>query len=245
MARLRAVGALSHEQSEVLAEGGGVQDVLDTLVRHTSTPAAVFDTADRLIAASRPEDGPGGGLAEGSGGGPGEGPGGGSRPQAPTPFNGMGTRLTIRGAHAATFVLYPDAEADVEMLELAQDRTVEALKLALLRSRPPGPRELAASELVRLAAADGAHPQRIRRLGVSVGFSADAPVIGVAAGATGPSDELRRLDDLLSRYGRTAVDMPSPLAVHVLLAPRTSAPGSSPTSPSGTRPTAPRSRSVR
>ncbi|MFF4758494.1 PucR family transcriptional regulator [Streptomyces sp. NPDC001292] len=200
VARLRSVDALSQEQSELLAEGGGVQEVLDALVRHTSTAAAVFDTNDRLITVSSPEQDPDGGPV-----------------REPTPFDGMGTRLTIRGVPAATLVLYPDADADVETLELAQDRTVEALKLALLRFRPPGPREFAASELVRLAAADGAHPQRIRRLGVSIGFSADAPVIGVAARATGPSAELRRLDDLLSRYGRTAVDVPSPLAVHTLL----------------------------
>ncbi|MFD4970243.1 PucR family transcriptional regulator [Streptomyces sp. NPDC058424] len=201
VARLRSVDALSQEQSELLAEGGGVQEVLDALVRHTSAAAAVFDANDRLITVSSPEEDPGSGPAR----------------EEPTPFGGMGTRLTIRGVPAATLVLYPDADADVETLELAQDRTVEALKLALLRFRPPGPREFAASELVRLAAADGAHPQRIRRLGVSIGFSADAPVIGVAARATGPAAELRRLDDLLSRYGRTAVDVPSPLAVHTLL----------------------------
>ncbi|MFF2409938.1 hypothetical protein [Streptomyces sp. NPDC058092] len=96
----------------------------------------------------------------------------------------MGTRLTIRGIPAATLVFYPDADADVEMLELAQDRTVGALKPALLRFRAPGPRDFAASELVRLAAGDGAHPQRIRRLGVSIGISAGEPVIGVAARAT-------------------------------------------------------------
>ncbi|MFB7455709.1 PucR family transcriptional regulator [Streptomyces sp. NPDC056188] len=199
--RLRSVGVLSHEQSEALAEGGGVQEVLDALVRHTSTAAAVFDATDRLIAASRPAESPGGGPAG----------------EAPTPFDGMGTGLTIRGVPAATLVLYPDADADVETLELAQDRTIEALKLALLRFRPPGPREFASSELVRLAAADGTHPQRIRRLGMSIGLRAEAPVIGVAARATGPSAELRRLDDLLSRYGRTAVDVPSPLAVHTLV----------------------------
>ncbi|MFE2509067.1 PucR family transcriptional regulator [Streptomyces naganishii] len=231
--RLRSAGALSHEQSEALAEGGGVQEVLDALVRHTSTPAAVFDATDRLIAAGRPADGAGarpmGGSRDGDGAEDGrhDGPvpmcGAGPVPAQswrPAPFDGMGARLTIRGAHVATLVLYPDTDADVETLELAQDRTIEALKLALLRSRPPGPRELAASELVRLAAADGTHPQRIRRLGESIGFSPDAPVIGVAAGATGPSEELRRLANLLSRYGPTAVDAPSPLAVHVLLAPR-------------------------
>ncbi|HCA84464.1 MAG TPA: PucR family transcriptional regulator, partial [Streptomyces sp.] len=138
VARLRSVGVLSHDLSGILAEGGGVQEILDALVRHVSAAASVFDTAGRLIAAGTGPSGP--------------------EPEPADRAGGMGARITIRGVPAATLVLHPGPGADTEMLELAQERAVEALRLALLRTRPPNSRDLATSELVRVAAA-GAPPQ--------------------------------------------------------------------------------------
>ncbi|MDI3424181.1 PucR family transcriptional regulator [Streptomyces luteolus] len=200
--RLRSAGVLSHAMSGSLADGGGVQEVLDTLVRHVVAGAALFDAVGRVIATSSPEGRPELELSGCEG--------------------GMEAPLAIRGVPTATLVLYPDAEADVALLELAQDRAVEALQLALLRTRPPGTQELAASELVRLAAGSSAHPQRIRRLGASLGFPPDAPVVAVAVQAARTPAALRGLDSVLARHGRIAVDMPSPLAVHALISLRAS-----------------------
>ncbi|MDQ8704969.1 PucR family transcriptional regulator ligand-binding domain-containing protein [Streptomyces sp. LHD-70] len=216
--RLRSAGALSHEMSGVLADGGGTQEVLDTLARHVSVGAALFDPAGRVIATS------------GSGGVPEP-----ELPHAPVPEpelphapSAMEAPLTLRGVPTATLVLYPGAEADVALLELAQDRAVEALQLALLRTRPPGVQELAAGELVRLAAGENARPQRIRRLGESLRFPPDGQVIGVAVQAAGRPTAFQGLEGVLARHGRTAIDMPSPLGIHALVslrAPRRSARG--------------------
>ncbi|MFF3286057.1 PucR family transcriptional regulator [Streptomyces sp. NPDC003023] len=199
--RLRDAGDLSHRLSAALADGGGVQEILDELVRHTRVSAALFDNAGAVIA-SRSADA------------------GGQLPDPPSPLEGVGAHITVRGVRAAALVLYPaaSADADDEMLQLAQDRASEALQLALLRSRPPSARDFAAAELVRLTASDGpAHSARVRRLGQAVGFDPDAPVIGITARAQAASAESARLDGVLRRYGLTAVAVPSPPEVHALL----------------------------
>lgn len=196
--RLRFAGELSHQLSGILADGGGVQEVLNELVRRTGTRAAVFDSAGGVIASG----------ATGEGAGP---------PHTPPLLGGVSSQITVRGVHAATLTLYPGSDADIEMLQVAQDRAAEALQLAVLRSRPPSARDFAASELVRLSVGSSPHPERLRRLGLAIGFNAGAPVVGVVAQADSPSSELARLDDLLRRHGTTAVDIPNPLAIHALL----------------------------
>ncbi|MFC6064172.1 PucR family transcriptional regulator [Streptomyces ochraceiscleroticus] len=198
--RLRLVGALSQHLSGLLAEGGGPQEVLDALTRQVGAPATLLDPANRVIAVS--------GHTTPA-----------HRPTAPT--DGTSVRLTIRGVPTATLVVHPGPGADLEMIELARDRTAEALQLALLRSRPPGPRELAAGELVRLATGGTTHPDRLRRLAASLGFAAEAPVIGIAALTAGPASGFHGLEELLGRHGRFAVDMPSPLSLHALISVRT------------------------
>lgn len=203
VARFRSVGELSHRLSTILSEGGEVQELLQELVRTTSVTAAVLDRSGGLVAAAPAR--PGDPVAE-----------------RPSPQD-VSSRITVRGVHVATLTQYPDpaakgtTDADPEMLELAQARAAEALHLALARTRSPSPREFAAGELVRLSAGSSAQPERARRLARAVGFDPEAPVIGVAAeserGTAGPA----RLDDVLQRYGHTAVDAPSPLGVHALI----------------------------
>lgn len=200
VARLRSAGDLSRDLSQTLAEGGGVQEVLDVVFRHLPLSAAVFDTGGRLLAAAPP---------------------GSDSPELPTagPAAGGGAveaHVTVRGVPAATLVFSPEPDADTDMLELACDRAVEALRLALLRSRPSTPADLAAGELVRLAAGEGT-PASIVRLGTSAGFPADSPVVGVAVRAGGATGELARTERLLAGHGRTAVHMPSPDTLHALV----------------------------
>lgn len=197
--RLRDAGELSHRLSAALADGGGVQEILDELVRHTAASAALFDNAGAVLAAR---------AADGTG----------ALPEPPGPSGGVGSDIAVRGVRAATLVLSPHPDADDEMLRLAQDRACEALQLALLRSRPPHARDLAAAELVRLAAsASPVHPTRVRRLARAVGFDPEAPVIGVAARAQGTAAEAARLDGVLCRHGLTAVAVPSAPEVHALV----------------------------
>ncbi|MBZ4014487.1 PucR family transcriptional regulator ligand-binding domain-containing protein, partial [Streptomyces purpurogeneiscleroticus] len=207
--RLRLVGGLSQHLSALLTEGAGPQEILDALTHQAGAPATLLDPANRVIAASQPPTPP----AD-----PGTTPAEGPRP-APPPVD-TSVRVTIRGVPTATLVVHAAPGADLEMIELARDRTAEALQLALLRSRPPGPRDLAAGELVRLAMGGTNHPDRLRRLATSIGFAAEAPVIGIAALTTGPASGFNGLEELLGRHGRFAVDMPSPLSLHALISMR-------------------------
>ncbi|MGX4692153.1 PucR family transcriptional regulator [Streptomyces sp. JNUCC 63] len=205
--RLRDAGELAHRLSGILADGGGVREVLEELVRRTGTAAVLFDRAGAVIASRSPDE---------SGQSPDET---GRIPDAPGPLGSVGAHITVRGAHIATLVLYPAtaaAEVDEETLRLAQERAAEALQLALLRSRPPSARDFAAAELVRLAAS-GTAPARIRQLGPAVGFEADAPVLGLAARAATGAPDLTRLDGVLRRHGLTAVAVPAPLELHALV----------------------------
>ncbi|PZH14942.1 PucR family transcriptional regulator [Streptomyces sp. NTH33] len=205
--RLRDAGELAHRLSGILADGGGVREVLEELVRHTGTVAVLFDRAGAVIASRSPDE---------TGQEPDET---GRIPDVPGPLGSVGAHITVRGAHIATLVMYPAtaaAEPDEEALRLAQERAAEALQLALLRSRPPSARDFAAAELVRLAAC-GTTPARIRQLGPAVGFEADAPVLGLAARAATGAPDLTRLDGVLRRHGLTAVAVPAPLELHALV----------------------------
>ncbi|CCH88493.1 Transcriptional regulator, CdaR family [Modestobacter italicus] len=184
--RLRHGGQLAHELSAVLADGGDVTGLLETLVQRTSLTAALFDSSGELLsevlAAHAPE-----GLRTG-------------------PHHGVTSRITVRGAHAATLVFHPRADTDLDLLGVVTERAAEALGLALLRSQGPSTRDLAASELARLAGRATQDRARLAHLAQVVGLSPADPVVGLTVLTAVPGAGLPGLDGLLRPHGRTAMD---------------------------------------
>src|SRR3954453_17182932 len=107
VARLRYGGELAHALSAMLAQGGGVDALLDLLAHRTGVSVALFDGTGRLITESlAPHDE-------------------GATAAAPTPA-GTASRISVRGAHAATLVLRPRPDTDLDVLRIAGERASEA-----------------------------------------------------------------------------------------------------------------------
>ena len=185
--RLRYGGELAHALSGVLGRGGDVDAVLELLVQRTGVPAALYDGTGALI--TRRDPSPPDDVVP-------------AEPVAPS----MSARITVRGAHAATLMFFPRPETDLDLLGIVSERASEAVALALLRSRPPSTRDLAASELARLAGRPSVEPARLTHLGQGVGLPPTDPEVALARATATTSAGLPGLDGLLRRYGRMAMD---------------------------------------
>jgi purine catabolism regulator len=186
--RLRYSGELAHDLSSILAQGGDVRALLELLGQRTGVPVALFTSAGRLISAF--PDGEDAGTAD----------------PPPPPLGGTASRISVRGAHAATLVFFPGPDTDLDLLGIVSERASEAIGLALLRSHPPSTRDLAASELARMASRVPQERGRLVHLGQLIGFHPDDPVVGVALVTAATSAGLPGLDDLLRHRGRIAMD---------------------------------------
>lgn len=205
VARLRFGGELAHALSGVLSQGGDVDALLELLVERTGVPVGLYASAGALITerAAGPEP---------------DATGRSEPPEVPAaaPPREVSSRINVRGAHAATLMFSPQPETDLDLLAIVSERASEAIALALLRSRPPSTRDLAASELVRLAGRSSPEPSRLAHLGQVVGLAPGEPVVALALGTATTSAGLPGLDGLLRRYGRIAMDA-SDTAVRVIL----------------------------
>jgi purine catabolism regulator len=185
--RLRYGGELAHALSGVLAHGGDVRALLDQLVQRTGVPAALFTSTGRLIAESP-------GVED-------------AAAESPSPaVVGTTSRISVRGAHAATLVFSASPDTDPELLAVIAERASEAIGLALLRSHPPSTRDFAASELARTACRTPQDARRVVHLGQLIGFDPGDPVVAVALLTAATSAGLPGFDGLLRRHGRLAMD---------------------------------------
>lgn len=186
--RLRFGGELARDLSGLLARGGDLRALLELLVERTGVHAAVFASTGEVIAGTSTDR---------------EHPGDDAVPAA---TDVVTSRITARGAHVATLVLYPAPGIDPHLLAVVNERAGEAVGLALLRSHPPSTRDLAASELVRQACRREAEPGLLARLGRTIGFDPADPALAIAVMTAGTSAGLPGLDAALRPYGRVATD---------------------------------------
>ncbi|GAA1621917.1 PucR family transcriptional regulator [Georgenia ruanii] len=188
--RLRFGGELAHALSALLAQGRDAHALLDLVVRRTGAGAALYDSRGGLMiqlpatADEQPDE----------------------QDEPPPAVAGLTSRITVRGAHAATLVLTPGPDSDLDLLGVAGERASEALGLALLRTRPPSTRELAGSELARLASGGPQERRRLTQLAQIVGIDPADPVVALALITPATSTGLPGLDGLLQRHGRVAMD---------------------------------------
>jgi len=201
VANLRYVADLARELSGVVGDGGEARDVLALVVARTKAGAILYDTGGAIIeAAGDAQIAQQSYVHEIAAG-------------TDLPLGGITTGVAVRRVHVATLWLEATPTEDLERLRLASTTIAEFLSLALLRTRPPSARDLAASELVRLAGANRIHTRQVESLGRMIEFRPEDPVLSVVASGVGVSV----IAGHLGRFGRLALDAPSPTNVHALV----------------------------
>ncbi|MDQ0799736.1 helix-turn-helix domain-containing protein [Arthrobacter sp. SLBN-112] len=90
----------------------------------------------------------------------------------------------------------PDA-ADVALAQVAGERSVDILGLALLQHTPPGLHALAGAELMR-AVLSSAPEWRLEQLAPAAGFPADSPAVVAAIHAASPQEVRGAVETFLS-----------------------------------------------
>ncbi|MEO6826194.1 MAG: PucR family transcriptional regulator [Microbacteriaceae bacterium] len=205
---LRYATELAHELSEVVADGGGTQDILNRIATLTGAGAVLFDGSGHITGAPDSVTGPARGA-----------------PLEPIldgriPSTGITASIANRGVHTATLWLQATATGDLDQLRLASTTAAQFLSLTLARTRPPSAGDLASSELTRLAAAGQLNSDQMGNLAAMIDFRREDPVVGIAAAGIGAGTGLPQLARILRRYGRTSLDVPSPTDVRALVSVR-------------------------
>jgi purine catabolism regulator len=202
VANLRFVAELAHELSGIVGDGGEARELLAHVATRTTASAVLYDRSGVIIEAAgdvglsqRPVADE---MASGS---------------SDLPLGGITTGVAVRRVQVATLWLEAKPTEDIDRLRLASTTIAEFLSLALLRARPPSTRDLAASELVRLASAGGIATRQLESLGGMVEFRPGDPVVSVVSSGIGASV----ISGFLGRFGRFALDAPSPTNVHALV----------------------------
>lgn len=213
---LRYVAELTHALSGVVVDGGGTAEILVELVARTGTKAVLYDSTGRVLDAADVESVSAGSAdSADSPDSVGSADSVGSMGQPPV-ADGFTAPVTIRGVHVATLWLAAPTNG-TDRVELAATTATESLSLAMLRTRALSDRELAARELVRLAAAGPTHAGQLESLGRVIEFRPEDPVVGIAAMGAGAGVAASQLDDVIRRYGATALDVPGKAELHILV----------------------------
>lgn len=185
--RLRLADSLSRTLSARLAEGADVQLLVDELAGIVHADVAVLDPSGTVVGASAGGEGL-------------------DLPAARS--DGIVTSaVAVHDISVGTLVLRPLPDSDPALVAAAADRTPVAFGLAMLRSRPPTPRERAGREFVRAllaGPADGAHLLRSAR---AAGLEDGVPLVGLASRAHAYSTGAGALDAVLRRHGRVAASL--------------------------------------
>ncbi|WP_309076368.1 PucR family transcriptional regulator ligand-binding domain-containing protein [Paenarthrobacter sp.] len=159
----------SHAMAAELAHGGGLDQLLAVLSESTGA-------SSRLVSPS--------GLTLGAAGS----------------FDDGGSVTTVdvpvRGVLAARLELHMPDDGDAGLAQVAGERSVDILGLALLQRMPPGLKELAGIELMR-AINSGSQQWQLQQLGPASGFPVKGAVAAVVIRSTGAGHLRPAVDALL------------------------------------------------
>lgn len=171
VAQLQFGDETSHAMAAELAHGGGLDQLLAVLAGRTGSSA-------RLVSPS--------GITLGS------------ATAAAQPESGTVTTVDVpvRGVLAARLELEVPDDGDANLAQVAGERCVDILGLALLQRMPPGLKELAGIELMR-AVSSGTQSWRLQQLGPASGFPASGPVAAVVVRSPAAGQLRTRLDGIL------------------------------------------------
>jgi PucR family transcriptional regulator, purine catabolism regulatory protein len=163
--RVQLADQISHALAGALAAGADLADLLKVLSAQTAADIDLLSLTGQVIVSA-------------------EAPGGEAEP-ASQDDSVRGTTITVpvamSGVTVALLALRPRPNADLVLLDVAQERAPEVFALALMRTRPPSQFERDVRDLLTMIANVSPATNRYRDLVTRVGFATAGPYVTVVA----------------------------------------------------------------
>lgn len=201
---LQRADAATRAMAAELAHGASLDKMLGVLAGITSSAVKLTSPWGVTMGSAVPEGWNGDSDAEAREAAAGDSvDDGGSRPggHGRLPGRAGGTAITVdipvRGVLMGRLEVRVPEAADVALAQVAGERAVDILGLALLQHTPPGLHALAGAELMR-AVLNSAPEWRLEQLAPGAGFPADSPAVVAAIHAASPQELRGAVESFLS-----------------------------------------------
>ena len=203
---LQQADAATRAMAAELAHGASLDKILGVLAGISGSAVLLTSPWGVNMGSAVPEGWSSGVDAE-AGDGPADDDDAGPGPHAPRGGHGGGdgrpggTAVTVdipvRGVLMGRLEVRVPAAADVALAQVAGERSVDILGLALLQHTPPGLHALAGAELMR-AVLNAAPEWRLEQLAPGAGFPTDSPAVVAAIHAASPQEVRGAVETFLS-----------------------------------------------
>ena len=202
---LQQADAATRAMAAELAHGASLDKILSVLAGITGSAVKLMSPWGVTLGSAVPE-----GWSAGAGADPGEGPAqetaeddDGSGAGGHAGFGGaaggrtISVDIPVRGVLMGRLEVLMPAGADTALAQVAGERAVDILGLALLQHTPPGLHALAGAELMR-AVLNSAPEWRLEQLAPGAGFPTDSPAAVAAIHAAAPQELRGAVEAFLS-----------------------------------------------
>ncbi|NUT71582.1 PucR family transcriptional regulator [Pseudarthrobacter sp. C4D7] len=197
---LQQADAATRAMAAELAHGASLDKILGVLVGMTGAAVRLTSPWGVTLGSAVPEgwsSGPDGDAGEGTADDDGTGPGG-HGGFYPVPGGTVITvDIPVRGVLMGRLEVHVPVAADTALAQVAGERAVDILGLALLQHTPPGLHALAGAELMR-AVLNAAPEWRLEQLAPGAGFPTDSPAVVAAIHAAAPQELRGAVENFLS-----------------------------------------------
>ncbi|UKA70624.1 PucR family transcriptional regulator [Arthrobacter sp. FW306-06-A] len=202
---LQQADAATRAMASELAHGASLDKILAVLAGITGSAVKLTSPWGVTMGSAVPEgwssevsaDGAAGAAEEGAADDGGSGPGGDANFSGTPAGRVLSVDIPVRGVLMGRLeVLVPEV-ADTALAQVAGERAVDILGLALLQHTPPGLHALAGAELMR-AVLNSAPEWRLEQLAPGAGFPTDSPAVVAAIHAAAPQELRGAVESFLS-----------------------------------------------
>ncbi|MFB0838710.1 MULTISPECIES: PucR family transcriptional regulator [unclassified Arthrobacter] len=202
---LQQADAATRAMASELAHGASLDKILAVLAGITGSAVKLTSPWGVTMGSAVPEgwssevsaDGAAGAAEEGAADDAGSGPGGDANFGGTPAGRVLSVDIPVRGVLMGRLeVLVPEV-ADTALAQVAGERAVDILGLALLQHTPPGLHALAGAELMR-AVLNSAPEWRLEQLAPGAGFPTDSPAVVAAIHAAAPQELRGAVESFLS-----------------------------------------------
>ncbi|MGN6442211.1 MAG: PucR family transcriptional regulator [Arthrobacter sp.] len=202
---LQQADAATRAMAAELAHGASLDKILAVLAGITGSAVKLTSPWGVTMGSAVPEGWSSGVGADGGAGAVREGAAddGGSGPGGHADFNGtaggrvISVDIPVRGVLMGRLEVLVPHVADTALAQVAGERAVDILGLALLQHTPPGLHALAGAELMR-AVLNSAPEWRLEQLAPGAGFPTDSPAVVAAIHAAAPQELRGAVENFLS-----------------------------------------------